>query len=177
MKRILTVISFAILMVACGESKKAKNPQLEARETISTLEKLLLDAGDGFNDSAATQITKAYLRYAEAYPTDSISPDYMFKAADVMRGQFRWNDAVTVLEALVKKYPKDPRVPSALFFAGFMLHNDLNQNEKARPYLERLIAEHPDHPMSADARMLLETMHMSPEELIEHLEKKNGVTQ
>lgn len=54
-----------------------------------------------------------------------------------------------------------------------MLHNDLGQHLRATPYLERLIKEYPEHRLAQDAKVLLETMHMSEEELIRHLEAKN----
>jgi TolA-binding protein len=117
-------------------------------------------------------VVKAYLKFAETYPNDSLSPDYLFKAADVMRGQFRWENALQVLNQLVEKYPNDKRVPNALFFAGFMLHNDLGDNNKATPYLERVVNEYPEHTLAKDAAMLLQTMHMSEEELIKMLEEK-----
>ncbi len=183
MRLFLLAVSFLLVMVACSENKKPKNPQQEARANITMLEEMLRKDpatyadGGRINDSIASSIVKAYLRYAEAYPKDSISPDYMFKAADVMRGQFRWDNAVQVLEELVRLYPEDSRVPNALFFAGFMLHNDLGQNERATPYLERLIAEYPGHRLAQDAAMLLQTMDMSEEDLIKMLEEKNGVTQ
>jgi TolA-binding protein len=177
--RLLPILTLflSLLIVACGEKKA--DPQTEARNTIEALEqKLMADPAtmsgdDRLNDSLASNVVKAYLRYVETYPKDSIAPDYLFKAADVMRGQFRWENAIQVLEQLVNQYPTDPRVPNALFFAGFMLHNDLGQHSKATPYLERLIREYPEHRLAQDAVVLLETMHMSEEELIRHLEAKN----
>lgn len=168
---------FCLFFAACSE-KKVQNPQEDARKELLALEKQLMNdpatqtGNDRLNDSLASKVVKAYLKFAETYPNDSLSPDYLFKAADVMRGQFRWENALEVLNLLVEKYPNDQRVPNALFFAGFMLHNDLGENNKATPYLERVTNEFPNHPLAKDAAMLLQTMHMSEDELIKMLEEK-----
>jgi len=173
----LLTLFLSLLFFSCGEKKS--DPQAKARANVEALEKKLkadpatMSGDDRLNDSLASNVVKAYLRFVEDYPKDSLAADYLFKAADVMRGQFRWDNAVQVLEQLIRQYPQDKRVPSALFFAGFMLHNDLGQHMRATPYLERLIKEHPDHRLAQDAVFLLETMHMSEEELIRHLEAKN----
>lgn len=173
----LLTLFLSLLFVACGEKKS--DPQAAARANVEALEQKLkadpatISGDDRLNDSLASNVVKAYLRFVETYPKDSLAPDYLFKAADVMRGQFRWDNAVQVLEQLVTQYPTDKRVPNALFFAGFMLHNDLGQHTRATPYLERLVREYPEHRLAQDAKVLLETMHMSGEELIRYLESKN----
>lgn len=177
--RLLPVLSILLVLLVVGCGEKKGDPQTEARANVEALEaKLKADPAtqsgdDRLNDTLASNVVKAYLRFVEAYPKDSLAPDYLFKAADVMRGQFRWDNAVQVLEQLVNQYPTDKRVPNALFFAGFMLHNDLGQHTRATPYLERLVKEYPEHRLAQDAVFLLETMHMSEEELIRHLEAKN----
>lgn len=166
-KALLVILFFA---AACKE-KPAANPQTLALEQIDSLEAVLLDDSLGLTDQTASAIVKAYLQYADAYPKDSNAVDFLFKAADVMRGMYRYQDAIRTLDLVVERYPKTDKAPAALFYAGFILHNDTDQNNLAAPYFQKLIEEFPDHPLADDARNLLPLLNMTDEQILEFLKR------
>ena len=160
----------------CTQKGESQKEPLESQERLITridsLERVLLNADVTLNDAAAAQVIKDYLRFQERWPEDSKCPDYLFKAADVMRGMYRVQDACTVLDLLVKRYPRSPQAPEALFFAGFMLHNDISEQQKAGEYLQRVIDVYPSHPRAVEARQLIQVMGMDEQDLLRYLESQ-----
>lgn len=163
-----------LLFTSCAQKKADEQSALTAR--IDSLENILLTDSLNLSDEPASEVVKAYLKYADTYPKDSIAVDYLFKAADVMRGMYRHQDAVQVLELVVRRYPKSDKAPAALFYAGFILHADTEQNTLAAPYFQRLIDDFPAHPLTNDARNLMPLLNMSEEQLLDFLEQRNPDT-
>ncbi|MFN3529405.1 MAG: tetratricopeptide repeat protein [Bacteroidia bacterium] len=167
-------ISLVVVMLfaGCGEKKTSELSDYEALTfRIDSLESMLLNDSLEVSDATASAVIKAYLKFADTWPTDSSSVDYLFKAADVMRGMYRIQDAVQTLDLVVKRYPESEKAPSALFYAGFILHTDADQNNMAIEYFERLIEEFPNHPLSDDARNLMPLLYMSEEQLMDFLSR------
>jgi len=177
MKRISPLPSFILFLLifvaAAACNRKAEvDPKAQAVSKIDSLEAELLDDSLGLSDQTASEIIKAYLQYADAYPKDSNAVDYLFKASDVMRGMYRYQDAIRTLELVVERYPESDKAPTALFYAGFILHNDTEQNHLAIPYFQRLIEEFPEHPLADDARNLMPLLNMNEEQLLEFLNRE-----
>jgi TolA-binding protein len=171
MKTIYFFLSASLILSACGE-KKPLDEKTVLESQIDSLEALLLNDSLEVDQNAAAAAIKAYLKYADTYgSTDSNAADYLFKAADVMRGMFRYEDAVQTLELVIKRFPNSNKAPTALFYAGFILHADIQHNQKAMVYFQRLIDEFPTHPLSDDARNLMPLLNLSDEQLLEFLNR------
>lgn len=173
MNKLFLLLASLWLLTACGEQKKA-DPQAELTARIDSLEAVLVNDSLRLSDEAASEVIKAYLKYADTWPKDSSAVDYLFKAADVMRGMYRYQDAVQTLELVVSRYPDSDKAPAALFYAGFILHADTEQNNLALPFFQRLIDDFPDHPLTKDARNILPMLNMSEEQLLEFLQQRNA---
>jgi tetratricopeptide (TPR) repeat protein len=176
MKRAIFFLSFiavtTLLALGTACNRKAElDPKAKAIAQIDSLEAVLLDDSLALSDQTASAIVKAYLQFADAYPKDSNAVDYLFKASDVMRGMYRYQDAVRTLELVVERYPESDKAPTALFYAGFILHNDTEQNNLAIPFFQKLIDEFPDHPLADDARNLMPLLNMNEEQLLEFLNR------
>jgi tetratricopeptide (TPR) repeat protein len=174
MKQLFPFALGLLLFASCAEKKVDQQAALVAR--IDSLENILLTDSLNLSDEPASEIIKAYLQFADTYAQDSSAADYLFKAADVMRGMYRYQDAVQVLELVVTRYPKSEKAPAALFYAGFILHADTEQNGLAIPFFQRLIDEFPEHPLSNDARNLLPLLNMSDDQLLDFLKQRNPDT-
>jgi len=174
MKQLFYFALGLLFFASCTEKKVDEQSALTAR--IDSLENILLTDSLNLSDAPASEVIKAYLKYADTYPDDSSAVDYLFKAADVMRGMYRHQDAIQVLELVVSRYPKSDKAPAALFYAGFILHADTEQNNLAVPYFQRLIDDFPEHPLANDARNLMPLLNMNEEQLLDFLEQRNPDT-
>ena len=171
-------VLLGFMLTACRDKGDKKGGPDESQEItvgrIDSLEKVLLHEDVALNDAAAAQVIKDYLRFQERWPDDPRCPDYLFKAADVMRGMYRVQDACTALDLLVRRYPKSPQAPEALFFAGFILHNDISEQQEANEYLQRVIDEYPLHPRAVEARQMIQVMGMDEQDLLRYLEDQGS---
>lgn len=174
MKQLLPFALGLFILTSCGEKKIDQQAALTAR--IDSLENILLTDSLNLSDEPASEVIKAYLQFSDTYPKDSNAVDYLFKAADVMRGMYRYQDAIQVLELVVSRYPKSEKAPAALFYAGFILHADTEQNTLAVPYFQRLIDDFPEHPLANDARNLLPLLNMNQEQMLDFLKQHNPDT-
>lgn len=165
---------FYIMLAKGAREVDVPEPQETIVGRIDSLEKVLLNEDVALNDAAAAQVIKDYLRFQERWPNDSRCPDYLFKAADVMRGMYRVQDACIALDLLVRRYPKSPQAPEALFFAGFMLHNDISEQQKANEFLMRVIDEYPLHPRAVEARQMIQVMGMDEQDLLRYLQEQGS---
>ncbi len=172
MRNSFLLISLLVVAACQTGPKKEKDMKPAAIATIDSLEAVLLNDSLGLNEAAAANLTKAYLQFADRYSKDTLSVDYLFRAADVMRGMFRMMDAVQTLDLITKRYPNHDKAAVALFYAGFILHADADQNTMAADYFDRLIEEYPDHPMADEARNMLPMLKLSDEQILEFLDRK-----
>ncbi len=174
MKQLFPFVLGLFILSSCAEKKT--DPQAALLARIDSLENILLTDSLIISDEPASEVIKAYLLFADTYPKDSSAADFLFKAADVMRGMYRYQDAVQVLELVVARYPDSEKAPAALFYAGFILHADTEQNMLAIPFFQRLIDEFPEHPLSNDARNLLPLLNMNEDQLLDFLKQRNPDT-
>jgi len=148
---------------ATGEKKK------ELLETIKSMEKKILATGNITEQSQdqARNLVNRYHEYATLFPDDEISPEYLFRAADVLRGMGSYIRAVTTLNRLEKSFPGHRHVPEAVFLQGFIYDAFLERPDLAQQHLESFIERFPGHELEASARNLLAALDSSPEELIQ----------
>jgi outer membrane protein assembly factor BamD (BamD/ComL family) len=158
---ILSVLIVFVAMSACTSSDQ------KMRDQISSLEKELYNDSLMVPDAAkAKEMTSLYLGYIEKYPSDSLSPLYLFKAADLSAKTNEVHVAVQLFGKLVKEYPEHRHAPIAVFLQGFIYENQAGDPMKAKPYYEEFLQKYPDHPMAADVTFSLENLGKTPEELI-----------
>ncbi|MEM9024095.1 MAG: tetratricopeptide repeat protein, partial [Bacteroidota bacterium] len=118
-------------------------------------------------DAKAQEVVTLYTGYVDANPWDSISPHYLFKAAEVNIGIKQHKAAISLYERLLEHYPEYDKRPETLYLIGFTYENHLDQMGKAREQYEALIEAYPSHKLAQDARYAIENLGLSDEELIE----------
>ena len=125
-----------------------------------------------FEDSIAERTIRAYEKYAEAFPEDSVSAEYLFKAADVYRALKRYPKALEIYSDIQKKFPDHSRVPYTYFLQGFVYENELMKPNEAKPFYETFLEKYPDHALARDVAFSLEFLGKSPEEIIKSFDQK-----
>lgn len=116
-----------------------------------------------------------YKEYAEKYKEDTISSEYIFKAADILNGIGEYREAI-VLYKLVAGKPDFRKNAVALFLQGFIYENALKDYFQARTVYEEFLKKYPDHPLSDDVNYSIQNLGKSPEELIRAFEEKQALT-
>lgn len=165
------ILLISVLIFSSCDQREEK-----LRSAIADAEKQLFDSPEPGADTAkAGSMIKMYLSYVAAYPADTNSPDYLFRAADLSAKTNDIHSAIQLYEKLVQEYPENKHTPLAIFLQGFIYENQASDPMKAKPYYEKFLAAYPDHAMAADVAFSLENLGKSPEELIRQFETQQTV--
>jgi tetratricopeptide (TPR) repeat protein len=172
-KRLLTGVALAAMLYSCSGSKEpAEMTEKERQEKIVLLEQSLFEGANMFNDSAANAVVEAYESYAESYPEDPMTPEYLFKAGEVSMGLGKPLKSMSLFKRVYEKYPEYSKCSESLFLQAYVLDNHLNDDGRAGDLYREFLKKFPDHPLAGDARFSIDHLGKSDEELIREFEKK-----
>lgn len=159
----LTLITFAaLLMVACGPSRE------ERIDAIENFEDSIFESAVAADPQVADQLTQLYVEFADKYPNDPLSPQYLMKAADVQSNVLHTERAVELFDRIIQDYPDFDEVPMCYFLKGNAL--ELNsQMDEAKAAYEEFLAKYPDHYMADQTRKMLPLIYMSNEEKLAYI--------
>lgn len=166
-------ISSMIILAAClfFAACNSRGQQVEA---IQQLEQKLRQQKDANLDTlSANALVEKSLAFATAYPKDSLTPAFLFQAADVLRGIHKAEDAVLLWGRVNAEYPGYERAADALFLQGFTCENNLSDKERALMYYQTFLDKYPKHPLVDDVSLSMEYLRSGKglEELIKSFPK------
>ncbi len=172
---------FSVFIASCGNEEKpveektsiATNQKVELVNQINSLESEMHGSMQLDNSKAGAAI-KAYSEYAKNYANDSITPDYLFKAAEIATAIHQYPQALKYYSTITEKYPNYKLVQESLFLQGALLDNYINDDAKARVIYEQLILKYPQSSYANDAKAAINNLGKTDEELIKEFKKKNG---
>ena len=171
--KIIRLLLFALLISAvaiqCSKDPKAKILGLEkkmAADDFTLDEKGLV---------TANELVAAYLDFAEKQKDSPDAPDYLYKAADLSLNINQAKQSLDLYNRIIYQYPDYKKVPECLFLMGYIYENYFQELGKAKEIYEQFLAKYPDHDFADDAKVSIENLGKSPEELIRLFEEKNKV--
>lgn len=170
MKNKHTFIHFLLISMISVSLFISCKPDLKKEKTarINELETMLFEQKQGVIDKKeAANMIQAYLDYVDTYPADTISAQYLFKAADVSINSFHSMESIELFDRLINEYPNFSKAPQALFLKAFTFENYLLQLDSARVNYELFLQKYPNHPFANDAEITLKNLGKTPEEIIQ----------
>jgi len=176
MIRIVSVLLLtSILLSSCNGNLNNKNNTSEVTiEKINKLEKELFDSGlTTINTTKARQLCDLYVEYANTYPEDSISPELLYKAADINMNVNDPKSTIALFNKIVSTYPKYKNIPTIIFLRGYVYENQLQDYNKAKQSYLELLRKYPNSDFADDATISIKNLGKSPEEMIEVFESNN----
>jgi len=144
----------------------------EERESIKKMEGEVynaktLDKAKGF------ALIDAYVSYSKDHPKDTLSAEYLFKAADIAMNLQTGSQAILYYDKILSNYPNFNKRPECVFLKAFIYENQLGDLKEAEKQYKEFIKTYPDHTLAKDAKASLEYLGKSPEELIKIFQEKN----
>lgn len=170
----LLLIAAVSLILSCN------NTEHEQERSIEKLEAELFDEEAIFSDEGnqkALELVRLYLSYAEQNPEDTLSPAYLFKAADITMNLGDPGKAIGIYNKIIYTYPDYPKLPECHFLVAYIYENFLQNYGKATELYQQFIEKYPDNEFADDAEMSIKNMGKSPEELIKEFEARNEGTE
>ena len=123
-----------------------------------------------FNKPKGDSLLKMYNDFITRFPADSLSPKFLFKAANLAITEGDGNKALALLDQFIQKYPGHPKVPVCAFFKGYVYENLLKNMEQAKENYLVYIEKYPDDAFVKDARMAIKNLGKTPEQMIKEFE-------
>lgn len=153
------------LIVACNPSHDKQQSEIEQAEKSLPM--------DVTTDTvAANQLVKLYLQFVDRFPDDTLSPLYLFKAANLMVGMGHLDQAVGTFDRVIDNYPDFGDMPLCYVFKAMALENASRPEEAAKTY-EVFLQQFPDHFLATSISALLPMVRqgMSAEQQLEEITK------
>jgi TolA-binding protein len=172
LNRILLFIFAVILVAGCG----ANSEKNKALDRIAAAEAKI------FGDSTATipdettgmEMIQAYVDYANAWPKDTISAEFLFKGAEIAMNLNQSGMAIEYYNRILLSYPEFKKRPYCIFLQAFVLENQMNMYDQAKARYQEFIDKYPDHILVKDAEASIRNMGKPIEELIREWDEINS---
>ncbi len=158
---IILIIAIAILTSQCTTNKN------KILEKINELESEVNASFPNPNPLKIKELHNLYIEYANKYEKDTLSPHFIYKAAETAVNTQQYEEAINNLDLLINKYPNHKLVPYAIFFKGFIFENFLNNKENAEKQYRIIISKYKDHPLVKQAIFSIESLNMTDQEIVE----------
>jgi len=170
--RIKNLIVFFIAGVTVFSACKPAKERASLK--IKKLEKEVFSDTSGKVDNTKTgELVNLYMAYYKKYPTDTVTPTYIYNAVSILMNTNKAQQATDWLDTLLIKYPNNKRIPQSLFLKGFILENYLNQLGRAKDVYTDFLKRYPNNALANDARASINNLGKTPEELMKQFENNS----
>ena len=167
MKQLIPLILLTGFLFSSCSSEKQKL----AKAIANKEQELAADSLKPADINKAKEMIALYKQYAEKFKDDTLSNEYIFKAADISNGIGQSREAIA-LYAQVSGKQNFRKQAVALFLQGFIYENQLQDYFQARRIYQEFLDRYPGHPLTNDVTYSLNNLGKSPEELIKEFENK-----
>jgi TolA-binding protein len=163
----IILAGIAIILFACSQSPKDR---IESLEKKISADNFTLDEN---GKKVAADLVTAYLEYAGNQKDSPEAANYLYKAADLSLNLGNSRQSLDLYNQIIYQYPEFVKAPECLFLMGYIYENYFQELGKAKEVYELFLSKYPNHDFSDDARVSIENLGKSPEELIRSFEEKN----
>ena len=178
MKRVGLLLVAIMFVFACNspetkkEIKQTVLTKSELLEKIGQREKSLFGEGAAkINKKNALELVESYQQFADRFPKDTLTPEYLFKASDISMNLGRPQQTVNIFNRLISNYPDFSKISTCYFLRAFVYDDQLKDYVMAGKYYKEFLEKYPDSEFADDAQMLMKNMGKSPEQLIKDFGK------
>jgi TolA-binding protein len=186
MKMAALVLFVGVSVSACSNDGSqnggdATNTGVQTKEErqveIAEMEKEILGLNQGNKNDILTKkaelLLMRYRDYISMNPRDSLTSEYLFKAADLSLGVGKPQASIRYLDRLIQDFPNFRKAPEMMLFRGFIYETYLNEHGNAVKAYQAMIERYPNHRLTNDARASIDNLSLSEEELIEKFKRQN----
>jgi len=166
MKYILLIPALALL-AACGGTKTESPADVSAR--IRAMEDSVFQSLS-FDQRRAQALLDVYKAYANANPKDTMSAEYLFRAANVAKSMHDGEQCISLYDRIIREWPSWRRLPDVFYLKAFTIDSELDRKGEAETAYREVISRYPDHPFAKDARAMIENLQYTDEELIQRFQ-------
>ncbi len=168
--RLIRLVLFwlpVMLGVSCTPARNDKVTEIENAE-----ERIFGSAATEFSKTSADSLVALYTEFADHFPGDSLTPDFLFRAGNLAMTAGNGKEDIGFFSRIISEYPEHPRSSMAMFFTAYVQENLFRNLDKARETYLLFVEKYPESDFADDAQMALKYLGRSPEQMIREFEKK-----
>ncbi|PKP24157.1 MAG: hypothetical protein CVU06_05260 [Bacteroidetes bacterium HGW-Bacteroidetes-22] len=113
-----------------------------------------------------------YLEFADKYPNDSISPEYIFRAADLSIFLRDYKTTIGLYDRILTEHKSYAKLPQALFMKAFVYDQYIQDPMQASEFYRQFLRLYPDHELADDATQALLFCGKSDAEIMQILQQR-----
>ena len=121
----------------------------------------------------ASDLVKAYQKFAEKYPKDSLSPAFLVRAGTIMLNNGKTQQAIDQFRYIMATFPSSPHAPISHFMLAFTYDNYLRDFTTAETLYRGFMVKYPNHDLKDDAENALNYLGREPEDMIREFQPLN----
>ncbi|MDD2621485.1 MAG: hypothetical protein WC142_01560 [Bacteroidales bacterium] len=158
MRLFVAYVACISVFVACGPSQTKLIKDITELETAIKED---LDTGK------MSRLIGLYDTYVTNFTEDSLTEEYLFRAANVSRVLPNGELALKYYDLLIQKHPESVYLPETYFFKAVVYEEIMYDMGAAAFYYKEFIKKFPSHPMVQDAELSLKYLGKTPDEIVE----------
>lgn len=169
MKKLFNAIALSGLLILGISCTSQRDKDIKA---ISGLEKQLEQEGAKPDPAKLTQLLDSYVAFVEHNATDSLAPNYLYKAINLCIGVNNGIRAMQLIDQTLNDFPKSSYLPETVFLKAYVYENLLSDFGKASQVYNDFLKKYPTHDLADDAEAALKYLGKSPEEMVKEFEAR-----
>ena len=163
---VFIIIIASVSLFSCSTGREKMSGEISKMESeMKSTQKV--------DSSAVIELLSAYQNFSSKYPGDSLSPEYLYRAAGMAAGFNHGTQAIDLYESITHTYPEYKKLPECYFMEAFTYENTLGNIGKAGELYRQFLIKYPDHELADDAQVAIKFLGKSPEEMVREFEKIN----
>ena len=152
------------LLLACASC--GNNSRQEALDKITKTEDSIDIQNTLVDTEVGMRLIDNYVAFSSQFPEDSLAPVFWHRAAQVAANIHRPDLAVVYLDTIIGQYADYKQLAECYFYKGFVLENVAQDYDNAKIAYQAFVDKYPNDPLAKDAKVLIENLGLSPEELL-----------
>jgi outer membrane protein assembly factor BamD (BamD/ComL family) len=165
--KIISCILIGVFLAGCTQSRE------KMVKEITEKEKTLFTADNPIPDKTkVTEMVALYLKFADKHPKDSLAPEYIYRAANLQMSVAQNEEAVSLLDRIIKDYETYTKLPETYFLKAFIYDNNMKNINKARAAYTDFLQKFPKNDLADDAMISIDNLGKTPEQIVKEMELK-----
>ena len=157
LKRVIGIVVAAVVLLGCQSSKNKLNEQITLLEKETTT---------GFDVEKLEKLSSLYREYINKFPQDNMVISYLFKSGTVNLTLKKGSESLSDFTLLIDKFPQSPHLAEAYYYRAFVYEDLIYDIASAKAAYSDFISRFPDHEFVSDAKLSIQYLGMSPEEIV-----------
>lgn len=161
------LILYVLALISCSPKQSTLTDKEDQIAVIDSLQKRMVDERtQSLNKELALQGIAAYKKYAQSFPEDTLSAEYLFRLSDIARGIGDYSTALSSLQNITSQYPDFGKIPECYFLQGYYCQEFFHDTMSARVHYQNFLSKYPDHPLANDAKTLIKLLGKTDDEIV-----------